>query len=438
MVHINHKGGIMEIYILIGIGIIIVLLIVLLLKKPNNDALKSDLRDMENDLKDDNQRSLTTFSTVLSNTNKETNQVLDKRLSDLTTLLKLNQEALQNTVYTTLSQMNTTLTNTGLSNEQKLNQIRETVEKRLSSLQEENSKKLDEMRMTVDEKLQKTLEDRISQSFKQVSEQLEAVYKGLGEMRKIGVEVGDLTKILSNVKTRGMLGEIQLGSILEQILSPEQYVENYVTIPGTKNPVEFAVKLPGDENGPVYLPIDSKFPTEDYVRLMNASEIGDKALIDQSWKSLETKIKTFAKDIKEKYVRIPYTTEFAILFLPTEGLYAEVVQRGLVEVLQRDYQINIAGPTTMAALLNSLQMGFKTLAIQKRSGEVWSTLSSVKAEFEKFGNVLQSAQDKLTKTSEELDKLVGVRTRMIQSKLKNVSTLEVKPEILLEEDTNDE
>ena len=171
---------------------------------------------------------------------------------------------------------------------------------------------------------------------------------------------------------------------------------------------------------------------------MNASELGDKALIDQSWKSLESKIKSFAKDIKEKYVRIPYTTEFAILFLPTEGLYAEVVQRGLVEILQRDYQINIAGPTTMAALLNSLQMGFKTLAIQKRSGEVWSTLSSVKAEFEKFGSVLQNAQDKLTKTSEELDKLVGVRTRMIQSKLKNVSTLEVKQDILIEEDLNDE
>jgi len=334
--------------------------------------------------------------------------------------------------------MNQTLTNTGLSNEQKLNQIRETVEKRLTSLQEENSKKLDEMRMTVDEKLQKTLEDRISQSFKQVSEQLEAVYKGLGEMRKIGVEVGDLTKILSNVKTRGMLGEIQLGSILEQILSPEQYVENFVTIPGSKNPVEFAVKLPGDDSGPLYLPIDSKFPTEDYVRLINASEIGDKALIDSSWKALEIKIKSFAKDIKEKYVRIPYTTEFAILFLPTEGLYAEVVQRGLIEVLQRDYQINIAGPTTMAALLNSLQMGFKTLAIQKRSGEVWNILSSVKAEFETFGTVLQSAQDRLNKTSEDLDKLVGVRTRKIQQKLKNVSTLEVKQEPLIEEDLSDE
>jgi len=422
----------------IGLGIVIVLLLFLLVKKPNNDGLKNDLRDMENDLKNDNQRSLSTFSTVLSNSNKETNTVLDKRLTELTSLLKTNQEQLQNTVYTTLNQMNQTLTNTGLTNEQKLNQIRETVEKRLTSLQEENSKKLDEMRMTVDEKLQKTLEDRISQSFKQVSEQLEAVYKGLGEMRKIGVEVGDLTKILSNVKTRGMLGEIQLGSILEQILSPEQYVENFVTIPGSKNPVEFAVKLPGDDSGPIYLPIDSKFPTEDYVRLINASEIGDKALIDSSWKALEIKIKSFAKDIKEKYVRIPYTTEFAILFLPTEGLYAEVVQRGLIEVLQRDYQINIAGPTTMAALLNSLQMGFKTLAIQKRSGEVWNILSSVKAEFETFGTVLQSAQDRLNKTSEDLDKLVGVRTRKIQQKLKNVSTLEIKQEPLIEEDVSDE
>ncbi len=438
MVHIQNKGAHMEYITLIGIGLIILLLILILIRKPNYTGLRYDLKEMENDLKNDNQRSLSTFSSVLSNSNKETNAVLDKRLFELTSLLKANQEQLQHTVYTILNQMNQTLTNTGLSNEQKLHQIRETIEKRLTSLQEENTKKLDEMRMTVDEKLQKTLEDRISQSFKQVSEQLEAVYKGLGEMRKIGVEVGDLTKILSNVKTRGMLGEIQLASILEQILAPEQYVENYVTIPGSRNPVEFAVKLPGDDNGPIYLPIDSKFPTEDYVRLINASEMGDKALIESSWKSLEAKIKSFAKDIKDKYVRIPYTTEFAILFLPTEGLYAEVVQRGLIEVLQRDYQINIAGPTTMAALLNSLQMGFKTLAIQKRSGEVWNILSSVKAEFETFGTVLQSAQDRINKTSEDLDKLVGVRTRKIQQKLKNVSTLEIKSEVLIDEDNSDE
>ena len=419
------------------LAILILLVLILIFKKPDHTGLKASLRDLQNDLKDDNQRTLTTFSNVLSTSNRDTNNVLDRRLSDLMELLRTSQNNLQTSVAQNLNQINQILANTGLQNEQNLNQIRETIEKRLTSLQEENTKKLDEMRMTVDEKLQKTLEDRISQSFKQVSEQLEAVYKGLGEMNKIGLEVGDLKKVLSNVKTRGMLGEIQLGSILEQILAPEQFLENVATIPGSKERVEFAVKLPGDESGPVLLPIDSKFPTEDYVRLLDASILGDKAAVDIAWKSLETKIKSFAKDIHDKYVQIPHTTEFAILFLPTEGLYAEVVQRGMIEILQRDYQVNIAGPTTMAALLNSLQMGFKTLAIQKRSGEVWSILSSVKAEFETFANVLQSAQDRIHKTGEDLDKLVGVRTRKIQLKLRNVSTLErTEPELL--EDISDE
>ena len=417
--------------------ILILLVLILIFKKPDHTGLKASLRDLQNDLKDDNQRTLTTFSNVLSTSNRDTNNVLDRRLSDLMELLRTSQNNLQTSVAQNLSQINQILANTGLQNEQKLNQVRETIEKRLTSLQEENTKKLDEMRMTVDEKLQKTLEDRISQSFKQVSEQLEAVYKGLGEMNKIGLEVGDLKKVLSNVKTRGMLGEIQLGSILEQILAPEQFLANVATIPGSKERVEFAVKLPGDENGPVLLPIDSKFPTEDYVRLLDASILGDKIAVDVAWKSLESKIKSFAKDIHDKYVQIPYTTDFAILFLPTEGLYAEVVQRGMIEILQRDYQVNIAGPTTMAALLNSLQMGFKTLAIQKRSGEVWSILSSVKAEFETFANVLQSAQDRIHKTGEDLDKLVGVRTRKIQLRLRNVSTLErVESELL--EDMSDE
>ena len=417
--------------------ILILLVLILIFKKPDHTGLKASLRDLQNDLKDDNQRTLTTFSNVLSTSNRDTNNVLDRRLSDLMELLRTSQNNLQTSVAQNLNQINQILANTGLQNEQKLNQVRETIEKRLTSLQEENTKKLDEMRMTVDEKLQKTLEDRISQSFKQVSEQLEAVYKGLGEMNKIGLEVGDLKKVLSNVKTRGMLGEIQLGSILEQILAPEQFLANVATIPGSKERVEFAVKLPGDENGPVLLPIDSKFPTEDYVRLLDASILGDKIAVDVAWKSLESKIKSFAKDIHDKYVQIPYTTDFAILFLPTEGLYAEVVQRGMIEILQRDYQVNIAGPTTMAALLNSLQMGFKTLAIQKRSGEVWSILSSVKAEFETFANVLQSAQDRIHKTGEDLDKLVGVRTRKIQLRLRNVSTLErVESELL--EDMSDE
>lgn len=404
--------------------VLIILVIILLFRKADNSEVTESLKELKTETSEDTRQTVKTFSDVMTNNNQQNLNVLDRRLEDLTGLLKGNQEQLQNVVHLSLNQIQQILQNNTVGNEQKLNQIRETIEKRLSSLQEENTKKLDEMRATVDEKLQKTLNERISQSFKQVSDQLEAVYKGLGEMNKIGMEVGDLKKVLSNVKTKGMLGEIQLGAILEQILSPEQYIVNAQTIPGSRERVEFAVKLPGDESGPVYLPIDSKFPTEDYIRLIDASDAGDKVAIDASWRSLEAKIKTFAKDIRDKYIRIPYTTEFGILFLPTEGLYAEVVRRGLVEILQRDYQINVAGPSTMAALLNSLQMGFKTLAIQKRSGEVWNILSAVKTEFQSFGDVLQSAQDKLNKTSEELDKLVGVRTRQIQRKLKDVSVLD--------------
>jgi DNA recombination protein RmuC len=269
------------------------------------------------------------------------------------------------------------------------------------------------------------LEERISKSFQQVSSQLEAVYKGLGEMQTLATGVGDLKKVLSNVKTRGILGEIQLGAILEQILSPEQYATNIVTKSSGRNPVEFAIKLPGDGETPVYLPIDSKFPTEDYLLLNEAYDSGDKALIDNLATALERKIKLFAKDIHDKYVEPPHTTDFAILFLPIEGLYAEAVRRGLVETLQNDYKINIAGPTTMAALLNSLQMGFKTLAIQKRSSEVWKVLASVKTEFDTFNKVLTAAQQRINQTGEELDKLVGVRTRKIQRSLKEVSTLEI-------------
>lgn len=405
------------------LALIVILLIVLVLRKSGN--LSDEFKTFRKESQEDTQRTIRSFNEIFVSSNQSTNAITDKRLTELANLLHSNQQALTNTVAESLRQIQALLSSHNLQNEQKLNQIRETVEKRLQFLQEENSKKLDEMRMTVDEKLQKTLEERISQSFKQVTDQLESVYKSLGEMKNIGLEVGDLKKVLSNVKTKGILGEIQLGAILEQILSPDQYVQDTVTYPQSRDRVEFAVKLPGDERGHVLLPIDSKFPTEDYVKLMDAYEIGDKVLVETHLKSLETNIKKFAKDIHDKYIKVPYTTEFGILFLPTEGLYAEVVRRGLVETLQRDYQINIAGPTTMAALLNSLQMGFKTLAIQKRSGEVWSILSAVKTEFQEFGTVLQSAQDKLTKTGEELDKLVGVRTRQIQRKLKDVSVLDV-------------
>ncbi|MEI7667791.1 MAG: DNA recombination protein RmuC [Erysipelotrichaceae bacterium] len=388
--------------ILITIALLSLGLIILLLSRRNGNT---ELKQMRSDLNDDTQRTIKTFSDFLSNSTLTTNGIMDKRLEELSRILNMNQESL-----------------------------RVSVETRLKAIQEDNAKKLEEMRHTVDEKLQKTLDERISLSFKQVSEQLESVYKSLGEMKSIGIEVGDLKKVLSNVKTKGILGEIQLGSILEQILSPEQYLTDTPTYPGSKERVEFAVKLPGDENGPVLLPIDSKFPTEDFMRLLDAYDTGDKAKVDQALKVLDNTIKGFAKTIHDKYIKAPYTTDFGILFLPTEGLYAEVVRRGLVEDLQRLYKINIAGPTTMAALLNSLQMGFKTLAIQKRSSEVWSVLSAVKTEFQEFSTILQNAQDKLSKTSEDLDKLVGVRTRQINRKLKDVSTLDMGEANLLLED----
>lgn len=303
--------------------------------------------------------------------------------------------------------------------------------------------RLEKMRETVDEKLQTTLEKRLGESFKLVSERLEAVQKGLGEMQNLAHGVGDLKKVLSNVKTRGVLGEIQLGNILEQIMSPEQYDKDVRTKRGSNDHVEFAIKLPGkDHQGKeVYLPIDAKFPQEDYIRLQEAYDSADLAAIEQAKKSLVRSIKNFAKSIRDKYIDPPYTTDFGILFLPIEGLFAELVrQPELVAILQRDYKIIITGPTTLAAMLNSLQMGFKTLAIQKRSSEVWDILGAVKTEFSKFGGVLEKAQKKITEANKELDALVGTRTRMMMSKLRKVEELPsatVQDEVDLLEDLND-
>lgn len=321
-----------------------------------------------------------------------------------------------------MSQLEERIKTFSLENEQKLENIRHSVEKRLEYLQNDNNRQLEKMRETVDEKLQKTLEEKMNKSFSLVNERLEQVYKGLGEMQSLAVGVGDLKKVLSNVKTRGILGEIQLKSILSEILSPEQYEENIATKKGSKNVVEFAIKLPTDDDSVVYLPIDSKFPGDTYANLRDAIEKGDKDEIDASVKVLVATIKSEAKDIHDKYIDPPNTTEFAIMFLPFEGLYSEVVNRGLVEILQRDYKVNIAGPSTMAALLNSLQMGFKTLAVQKRSAEVWEVLGGVKQEFDKFNDVLILTQQRLDQANKELDKLVGVRTRQIQRKLKNIQS----------------
>ena len=320
-----------------------------------------------------------------------------------------------------------------IENERRLEAIRITMENRLSSIQNENSIQLDKMRETVDEKLQKTLESRISESFKMVSERLEQVYKGLGEMQTLASGVGDLKKVLSNVKSRGVLGEIQLGAILEEILTKEQYEANVVTKKGSQSFVEYAIKLPGDSS-PVYLPIDAKFPADAYSKLLEAYDSGDLTEIESSKNILIKRLKSFANDIHDKYIDPPNTTEFAIMFLPFEGLYAEAVRLGMVEELQRLYKINIAGPTTTAALLNSLQMGFKTLAIQKRSSEVWDVLGAVKTEFDKFETVLESAQSRIEQANSELDKLIGVRTRQIKRKLKDVEAIE-NPDAFIGEDT---
>ena len=307
--------------------------------------------------------------------------------------------------------------------EQKLESIRTTMEVRLNAMQAVTDRRLGEMRQTVDEKLQKTLEDRLQKSFGLVSQQLELVYKGLGEMRTLAAGVGDLKKVLSNVKTRGILGEVQLGAILEQLLAPGQYAENVATVPGSSERVEFAVKLPGDGDGPVWLPIDAKFPQDAYAALLAAYDTADKAAVELAAKELDKRVRGFGKDIHDKYLAPGHTTDFGVMFLPVEGLYAEVVRRGTAERLQREYKIVVAGPTTMAALLNSLQMGFRTLAIQKRSSEVWQLLCAVKSEFETFGEALAQAQKRIELAGAELEKLVGVRTRQIQRKLRTVTAL---------------
>ena len=293
----------------------------------------------------------------------------------------------------------------------------------LTKSTEEN---LEKMRVTVDEKLQSTLERRLSESFKVVSERLEQVHKGLGEMQSLAAGVGDLKKVLSNTKTRGVLGEVQLERILEQFLSPEQYEKNVITKKGSRETVEFAIKLPGKDydNKMVYLPLDAKFPLEVYNKLLDAYDLQNQAQIDVASKNLERFIKKSAKDIRDKYIDPPNTTDFGLMFLPTEGIYAEVLKnQSLVEFVQREYNINITGPTTLVALLNSLQMGFRSLAIEKHSSEVWKILGAVKTEFSKFETVLNSAQNKLNQASSEIDKLVGTRTRQINRKLKNVDKL---------------
>lgn len=369
--------------------------------------------------------SIITLITVFKkNSNNKAEDELQKIL--------LNQQSFAQSQNDRAVQLEQRLHSFSSGNAQSLENIRRSVDEKLESIRRENLRQLDEMRQTVDEKFQKTLEEKMNKSFSLVNERLEQVYKGLGEMQTLAVGVGDLKKVLSNVKTRGILGEIQLGAILSEILSKEQYEENIATKKGSKNVVEFAIKLPSDGAGTVYLPIDSKFPGDTYSALRDAVESGDRQSIESARKALVQRIKSEAKDIHDKYIDPPNTTEFAIMFLPFEGLYSEVVNMGLVEVLQREYKVNIAGPSTMAALLNSLQIGFKTLAVQKRSAEVWKILGSVKTEFDKFNDVLVMTQQRLDQANKELDKLVGVRTRQIQRQLKDVESVSLSEQNLFE------
>lgn len=404
----------LDIIIIVLLVIAVVMLgIVILnqLKKASDNSNSEEFKRLEQTIRNEQSalRQELTSSTQMS----------VKNLGDM---IASSQNAYAISQSKSLAQLEERLKTFSLTNEQQLDNIRHSVENRLNYIQEDNNKKLEEMRKTVDERLQQSIEEKMNRSFSLVNERLEQVYKGLGEMQSLAVGVGDLKKVLSNVKTRGILGEIQLSAILSEILSPEQYEENVATKKGSKNVVEFAVKLPSDDDKFIYLPIDSKFPGDTYAALRDAIDEGDKIKIDLAAKALITRIKSEAKDIHDKYIDSPYTTEFAIMFLPFEGLYSEAVNRGLVEILQRDYKVNIAGPSTMAALLNSLQMGFKTLAVQKRSAEVWEILGAVKQEFDKFGDVLEATQQRLDQANKELDKLVGVRTRQIQRKLKDVQT----------------
>lgn len=341
----------------------------------------------------------------------------EKRLESLSTQIQLTLDSVK-------KDMGDRLTHMGQTAEQSAERIRNVLNEQLASIQKDNAEKLEQMRKTVDEKLHATLEERLGQSFKLVSERLELVQRGLGEMQSLASGVGDLKRVLTNVKTRGTWGEFQLEALIEQIFTRDQYEKNMATRPGAAERVEIAIRLPGRaDDQPVWLPIDAKFPIEDYQRLLDAHDQSDNSMVEEAAKALEARIRGEAKKIKDKYIEPPHTTDFAVMYLPTEGLYAEVLRRtGLAESLQRDYRVVVTGPTNTAAMLNSLQMGFRTLAIEKRSSEVWALLGGVKTEFEKFGGVIAETEKKLQEAANKFQ-TVGVRTRAIQRKLQDVQAL---------------
>ncbi|MEE0799690.1 MAG: DNA recombination protein RmuC [Gemmiger sp.] len=387
------------------------------------EVLADQLRTLQGEMARTTTASTRDLGTLLAESQRQSQENATSRLEAIDRAGAARQRAANDALLAQLTVLETRLKNLEDTNANRLEGVRSTLLQGMNAIRADNNKKLEEIRGTVDEKLESSLQKRVSESFRTVSSQLEQVYKGLGEMQSLAADVGSLKQVLSGVKTRGILGEVQLGAILKEILAPGQYAENVATVPDSTNRVEFAVRLPG-QNGTVWLPIDAKFPGDSYAHLQNAQASGDPAAVAAARRQLETVIRQEAKDIHDKYIEVPYTTAFGILFLPFEGLYAEVVNSGLPEVLQREYKINVAGPSTMAALLNALQMGFRTLAIQKRSGEVWQVLGAVKTEFEKFGTGLRSMQRHLNQTGSDLEDLIGTRSRAISRKLESVQQLE--------------
>ena len=377
-----------------------------------NDILSEQLREMQGEMARTTTAAVRDLAAVLAESQNQSAAASTARLEAIDRAGAARQKATQDALLAQLTMM-----------ERRLEGVRGAVSTGLAEVRADNNRKLDEIRVTVDEKLQATLQTRIAESFRSVSAQLEQVYKGLGEMQNLANDVGSLKQVLSGVKTRGILGEVQLGAILKELLAPAQYAENVATVPGSPNRVEFAVRLPGQE-GTVWLPIDAKFPGDTYAHLLDAQNSGDAAAVANARRALQVVLRQEAKDIHDKYIEVPHTTNFGILFLPVEGLYAEVVSTGISDALQREFQITVAGPSTMAALLNALQMGFRTLAIQQRSGEVWQVLGAVKTEFEKFGAGLQQMQRHLTQTGNDLEELIGTRSRAINRKLASVQQLE--------------
>lgn len=411
----------------------------------NTSALQSKqltlFSELLNNLTKSIEEKLTAFQNSIETNSKESRKELKENLAAFKNELNETSKDYKEKLRENFSGFEKNQQTQNLASTEKLDSLKKTLETSIKNLQEGNEKKLEEMRNTVDEKLQKTLETRLTQSFELVSKNLESVQKGLGEMQQLATGVGDLKKVLSNVKTRGILGEIQLSNILEQMLSPEQYEINCITKPGTANRVEFAIKIPqhNQDNKMLLMPIDSKFPIENYYALIAAYDAGDTVAAELAGKALENAIKKSGKDIHDKYINPPDTSEIGLLFLPIEGLYAETVRRpALMETLQRDYQIIVTGPTTLSAILNTISFGYKTMALEQRSGEIKKTLSAVKTEFGKFGDVLKKAQEKINKASEDIDELVGARTKKINAKLKSFEELPIAEVNLLLGETNDE